>query len=95
VVSAPASASSVPEPLPQRVGAGFGAAAGADISDGAQTYLVRPGDSLWSIAKALLGPEASPAQVAHAVHRLWALNAERIGTGNPNLIIAGERLRMP
>ena len=66
----------------------------AAISESAESYLVRPGDSLWSIAKRLLGPEASTAQVAREVHRLWTLNAERIGTGDPDLIMVGQTLRL-
>ena len=56
------------------------------------TYVVKPGDSLWSIAKSLLGPDATPAEIAREVDRLWRVNAGRIGTGNPNLILPGQRL---
>jgi len=66
----------------------------SEIPDGADSYTVREGDSLWSIAKRVLGAEASPAQVAREVHRLWRLNADRIGTGDPNLIVAGQTLRL-
>jgi len=38
------------------------------------TYTVRPGDSLWSIARRLLGQGASPADIAREVNRLWELN---------------------
>lgn len=64
------------------------------IPDGADSYTVRTGDSLWSIAKRLLDSGASTAEVAHEVHRLWQLNADRIGTGNPDLIMAGQTLRL-
>jgi LysM domain len=64
------------------------------IPEGAASYTVRSGDSLWSIAKRLLGPNVSTAQVAREVHRLWQLNAERIGTGDPNLIMVGQTLRL-
>ena len=47
------------------------------------SYTVRAGDSLWSIAKRLSGPGASAGQIAREVNRLWRLNAQRIGTGDP------------
>lgn len=60
-----------------------------------QAFLVvQPGDSLWSIAKRLLGPDASPAQIARKVSRLWDLNDDRIGTGRPDLILVGTKLRL-
>jgi hypothetical protein len=56
--------------------------------------VVRPGESLWSIASALLDADASPAAVAVAVRRLWRLNEARIGTGDPDLLRIGVRLRL-
>lgn len=56
--------------------------------------IVRPGQSLWSIAQARLGPRASGSQVAQQVHRLWATNARRIGSGDPDLVYAGQKLRL-
>ena len=56
---------------------------------------VRPGDSLWSIAKGLLGPDASSAQIARKVAQLWKLNSERIGTGRPDLLLVGTKLIVP
>jgi nucleoid-associated protein YgaU len=58
------------------------------------SYTVRPGDSLWSIARRLLGPEASAGRVAREVNRLWELNRQRIGTGNPSLIRVGTVLEL-
>lgn len=58
-------------------------------------YVVRPGDSLWSIAKRELGPSASSGQVARMVSRLWQLNGERIATGDPDLLRVGTELRLP
>jgi nucleoid-associated protein YgaU len=57
-------------------------------------HIVKPGESLWSIAKRLLGPTATPAEIAREVNRLWELNKDRIGTGNPDLLIAGAKLRL-
>jgi LysM repeat protein len=57
-------------------------------------YTVQPGDCLWSIARRLLPPGASDAAVAAEVDRLWRLNAEEIGTGNPDLIEPGQALRL-
>jgi len=56
------------------------------------TYVVAAGDSLWSIADDRLGPGASSAQIAREVHRLWQLNSERIGTGDPDLLSVGTSL---
>jgi resuscitation-promoting factor RpfA len=59
-----------------------------------RTYTVQPGDSLWSIAARLLGPGAASAAIADEVRRLWTLNERRIGTGDPNLLIAGTTLEL-
>ena len=56
---------------------------------------MRPGDSLWSIAKRLIGPGASTAEIARGVHRLCQLNGDRIGTGDPDLIMPGQTLQLP
>ena len=58
------------------------------------TYTVRPGDSLWSIARRLVGAEASAGQIAREVNRLWQLNEDRIATGNPSLIHVGTVLKL-
>jgi len=59
---------------------------------GDRFHVVRPGESLWSIARDLIGNEASVAAVAREVNRLWELNSARIATGDPDLLIAGTRL---
>jgi hypothetical protein len=60
----------------------------------APTRVIEPGQSLWTIAQGLVGRPASIAEVAFKVGRLWQLNANRIGTGNPNLIFPGLELRL-
>jgi hypothetical protein len=55
---------------------------------------VHRGDSLWSIARRHLGSSATNASIDREVHRLWAANSRRIGTGDPNLIFPGQHLNM-
>jgi hypothetical protein len=57
-------------------------------------YVVHPGDSLWSIAARLLASRASATAVARKVARLWRLNRARIGTGDPDVLPVGVRLRL-
>jgi resuscitation-promoting factor RpfA len=57
-------------------------------------YVVQAGDSLWSIAARLLGPDATSGRIAREVDRLWDLNAARIHSGRPELIQPGERLQL-
>jgi hypothetical protein len=59
------------------------------------THVVEPGECLWTIAERQLGRGASDARVAALVDELWRLNADRIGTGDPNLIHGGQELRLP
>lgn len=61
---------------------------------GRHLHVVRSGESLWSIAAALLPSGAGNDEIVAKVHRLWRLNAARIGTGDPNLILVGTRLRL-
>ncbi|MEW6895062.1 LysM peptidoglycan-binding domain-containing protein [Trueperella pyogenes] len=57
-----------------------------------RTYVVRPGDCLWSIAKAHY--RADDAACADRVLDLYLANKNLIGD-NPNLIHPGQRLRLP
>jgi nucleoid-associated protein YgaU len=57
------------------------------------TYVVRAGDSLWSLAATLL-PEDRPADVDAAWRRIHRLNRAVIGR-EPDLIIPGTTLRLP
>jgi nucleoid-associated protein YgaU len=56
--------------------------------------VVQPGDTLWSIARRLLGPDQSDAAVAREAARLWQLNGDRIGTGHPDVLLPGTVLRL-
>ena len=56
----------------------------------ATTYTVRPGDSLWSIARTT-GPGTGDDALAREVARLYAVNRAAIGP-DPDLIRPGQRL---
>jgi hypothetical protein len=56
--------------------------------------VVRPGQSLWSIAAQLLPPSATDAQITGAWHRLHHANLSRIGS-DPDLILPGTHLAVP
>ena len=61
---------------------------------GARYHVVQAGESLWSIARDRLGDGARNAEIAREVKRIWDLNAETIGTGDPNLVMVGQKLRL-
>ena len=65
---------------------------GRGAARGDRFHVVQRGESLWSIARDVLGRDASVAAVAKEVHRLWTLNKARIGTGDPDLLVVGTRL---
>src|SRR4051794_14688950 len=60
----------------------------------ASTHVVEPGQSLWLIARGVVGRPASIAEIAFEVQHLWRLNTARIGTGDPDLIYPGLELRL-
>jgi LysM domain len=96
-VSSPASPVSALSglPLPDRaVGAGPATPAPrAAVASHPREVVVRPGDSLWSIAADLLGRGAGDAEVTAAWHRLHDANRSRVG--DPDLIHPGQRLLVP
>ncbi|WP_237564113.1 LysM peptidoglycan-binding domain-containing protein [Actinomyces sp. 432] len=59
-----------------------------------ESHTVAVGESLWSITAELLGPQASPAQIADAWPRLYQANTQEIGT-DPGLIHPGTDLDVP
>lgn len=58
------------------------------------TYVVAPGDSLWTITASLLGEEATTQAIAAQWPRLYQANLDLIGS-NPDLINPGTPLRVP
>jgi nucleoid-associated protein YgaU len=65
---------------------------GAHSTSAHSIVVVRPGDSLWSIARRLSGSQASNEAVEEKLLSIWDANSGRIGTGDPNLIFPGTRL---
>ena len=57
-------------------------------------HTVRDGDSLWSIAERLLPGRTSPAAVDQRWRELYRINRHGVGA-DPDLIHAGDRLRLP
>ena len=49
----------------------------------AGSVLVKPGDSLWSIARSLLPAGASNSEIERKLVEIWDRNAHRIGTDDP------------
>jgi len=68
-------------------------AVAAAVATGA-LLVVRPGDSLWSIATDLLAPGTSNHDIGALVTRLYRTNQALIGD-DPDLIQPGHRLRTP
>jgi hypothetical protein len=59
------------------------------------SVVVRSGDSLWSIARGLVGAAASNEEIQSKLSAVWDMNKTRIRTGDPNLIFPGQRLMLP
>lgn len=91
----PAGPSEVPEPAPTQPAATpveRNVAGGSLV--GRHVHTVRAGECLWSIATALLPANAGNGEIAAEVQRLWRLNASRIGTDDPDLLMVGTKLRL-
>jgi hypothetical protein len=58
------------------------------------TLVVRPGDSLWSLARRQLPEDATDRAVAVHCRALYRANADRLGP-DPDLIFPGTRLVLP
>jgi nucleoid-associated protein YgaU len=56
--------------------------------------VVRPGDSLWSIAATELGPNATAEAIAERWPAWYAANRQLIGP-DPDLLLPGQVLRTP
>ncbi|MET1065589.1 MAG: LysM domain-containing protein [Arthrobacter sp.] len=63
-------------------------------ADQATELTVRPGDSLWSLSAARLGPLASDVDIALHWPRLYQANRDIIGA-SPHLLLPGQVLRIP
>jgi peptidoglycan hydrolase-like protein with peptidoglycan-binding domain len=59
------------------------------------TYTVQPGDALWPIAERHLTRGSSVTEIAKRVQDLESLNRDRIASGDPDVLEAGEELRLP
>jgi LysM domain len=83
-------------PLPDRTVGGTGKGETfrvAAVEPRRSTYVVRPGDSLWGIAKRLV-PGADDTRTDAAWRRIHRANRDLVGP-DPDLIIPGTTLRLP
>jgi hypothetical protein len=64
-----------------------------------EEVVIEPGDHLWGIAERALadrlGRTPSDAEIVPFWHAVIELNAGRLRSGNPDLVFAGERVRLP
>lgn len=76
--------------------AGGGAGGGPSQTEApsARTHVVRPGESLWSVAAEVLGPGASDAEIARAWPLLHEANRAAVGE-DPGLLRPGTVLVLP
>lgn len=82
-------------PLPDRVTGGPATqAAGGKGRSADRRYVVRTGESLWSIADALAPATAGPGLVDAAWRALYRTNRDSLGS-DPDLILPGTTLRLP
>jgi LysM domain len=90
----PLPAAAVAETVPVVQASAPSEASQGPLPETARWHVVEPGESLWSIATRLLGPDATPGRIAREVERLWELNRDRIGTGDRDLLMVGAKLRL-
>lgn len=69
-------------------------AATATSSRSSAVHVVRPGDTLWGIARDRVGADATETDVYHEVQRLWRLNGAHVPGGDPDVIHPGLRLHL-
>ena len=60
-------------------------------SEGATRWVVKPGDTLWTIARERLQPDATPEQIGYETERIIELNQNLLGA-NPEMILPGQEL---
>jgi LysM domain len=60
-------------------------------SESATRWVVKPGDSLWTIAREQLQPDATPEQIGYETERIIELNQNLLGT-NPEMLLPGQEL---
>ncbi|BBE23341.1 peptidoglycan-binding protein LysM [Arthrobacter sp. MN05-02] len=82
------------EPAPMPADGSLLVRPGTRAQVGAAEVVVAPGDSLWSIVAARLGPLATPADVAEAWPGWFAANRSVIGD-DPSLLLPGQVLHAP
>lgn len=93
----PASPESAGGPTRAEASTRAGALPSAEQPGTGQPIVVRPGDSLWTLAEQELrdsGVSPTPTQVASAWPRWWAANRELVGD-DPDLLLPGTSLSPP
>ncbi len=64
------------------------------VAGAARTVVVEPGDTLWALARAELGADASDVEVARRCRAIHEANRSTIGA-DPDLIRPGQHLELP
>jgi nucleoid-associated protein YgaU len=85
-------AAAQPDPAPQRLAAPATEPGAADATADGDTYVVRSGDTLWDVAAARLGSDATEKEIAAEVRRLFRLNADVLES--PDVIVPGDELKL-
>lgn len=90
----PAAETPVEAPAPPGENPADGTASPEGADGTAGDHVVRAGESLWSIAAAELGADATPAQIAARWPQWFEANSDLIGA-DPDLIHPGQELHAP